>query len=79
MAPSLFSACSTISSADAASLTSTLTAIDLEAKINLIQNYKSQPVDSLEEFIRAAAENPPVERRWTVQSASALESLVNSI
>ena len=55
------------------------TAIDLEAKINLIQNYKSQPVDSWEEFIRAAAENPPVERRWTVQSASALESLVNSI
>lgn len=55
------------------------TAIDLESKINLIQNYKSQPIDSWEKIIRIVAGNPPVERIWTVQFASALESLVNSI
>lgn len=42
------------------------TKIDLEAKLELIRGYTSQPIDEWETNIRARAGRPPVERTWQV-------------
>lgn len=51
------------------------TAIDLEAKLNLIQGYRSQPIEAWEDLIRQAAGKPPVERMWLIIEAGLLENL----
>lgn len=51
------------------------TMIDLESKIELIHNYKSQPIEDWEGFIRNTAGIPPVERYWHVSKRSALQQL----
>ena len=40
--------------------------IDIEAKIELIQGYASQPIAVWADLIRRAAGDPPVERTWIV-------------
>ena len=42
--------------------------IDIEAKIELIQGYASQPIAVWEDLIRRAAGDPPVERTWIVET-----------
>ena len=50
-------------------------AIDLEAKLNLIRGYRSQPIEAWESFIRRTAGKPPVERNWLVMGTDALDGL----
>ena len=47
--------------------------IDLEAKLNLIRGYKSQPMESWEELIRQTAGQPPVERTWLANNPAVLK------
>jgi LmbE family N-acetylglucosaminyl deacetylase len=49
--------------------------IDLEAKLNLIRGYKSQPMESWEKLIRQTAGQPPVERTWIVNKPTLLQDL----
>ena len=49
--------------------------IDLEAKLNLIRGYKSQPMESWEDLIRQTAGQPPVERTWIVNKPTLLQHL----
>ncbi|NIA07810.1 MAG: hypothetical protein GWP14_09310 [Actinobacteria bacterium] len=49
--------------------------IDLQAKLNLIRRYKSQPIESWEELIRQTAGQPPVERIWMVNEPTVLKQL----
>ena len=49
--------------------------IDLEAKLDLIQGYVSQPIAAWEELIRRTAGHPPVERTWIVRDPRVLEQV----
>ena len=51
------------------------TPIDLQAKMALIRKYESQPIAALEQMIRDAAGDSPVERRWIVEDMSVLAVL----
>ena len=51
------------------------TAINLEAKLNLIRGYESQPIEAWEDFIRQAAGEPPVEIMWSTIRKNALDDL----
>lgn len=53
--------------------------IDIEAKIELIQGYASQPIAEWEELIRRAAGDPPVERTWIVSVPPEKRLLIDSI
>lgn len=57
-----------ISSLDGAELIET--PIDLDKKLELIRNYRSQPIDAWESIIRHKAGQPPVERTWTIRDIS---------
>ena len=49
--------------------------INLQAKLNLIRGYKSQPIESWEDLIRQTAGQPPVERTWMVDEPTFLKQL----
>ena len=49
--------------------------IDLDAKLDLIAGYASQPTESWEPLIRRAAGAPPVERTWLVSEPQIVEDL----
>jgi LmbE family N-acetylglucosaminyl deacetylase len=51
------------------------TGIDLEAKLDLIRGYRSQPIEAWEDMIRQAAGRPPVERKWSITESGVLERL----
>gem|GEM_PF-2791077 len=53
------------------------TGIDLDAKLELIRGYRSQPIDAWENMIREQAGQPPVERTWRVQDSRVLTSLAD--
>ena len=47
----------------------------MEEKIELIRNYRSQPIDTWESMIRQRAAQPPVERRWAIWNCPVFEKL----
>jgi len=49
------------------------TRIDLEAKLELIRGYASQPIEEWEQNIRNRAGRPPVERSWRIVSPPILD------
>jgi LmbE family N-acetylglucosaminyl deacetylase len=49
--------------------------IDLQAKLELVRGYVSQPIESWEGLIRQAAGQPPVERTWLVGEPTCLGQL----